>query len=68
MDLIEIVEICSSKIEDSATKDAAIQTTEIAEEKQNDKGIYNWFALTICSPNQSAPNISALRKWVSMLL
>ena len=68
MDAIEIVEGGLSKIEESATRDAAIQTTEIAEEKQNDKGIYNWFALTIRSPNQSAPNISALRKWVSMLL
>ena len=39
MDAIEIVERGSSKIEDSATKDAAIQTTETTEEKQKDKGI-----------------------------
>ena len=46
MDAIEIVERGLSKIEDSETKDAAIQTAEIAEE-QNDKSIYNWFALII---------------------
>ena len=68
MDAIEIVETGLSKIEDSATKDAAIQATETTEEKQNDKSIYNWFALIIHSPNRFAPNISALRKWVSMLL
>ena len=68
MDENENVERGSSKIEDSATKDAAIQTTETTEEKQNDEGIYNGFALIIRYPNQSAPNISALRKWVSMLL
>ena len=61
MDENENVERGSSKIEDSATKDAAIQTTEIAEEKQKDKGIYNWFARIICSPNQSAPNILAFK-------
>ena len=61
MDEIEIVERGISKTQDSATKDAAIQTTEIAEEKQKDKGIYNWFALIICSPNQYAPNISAFK-------
>ena len=43
MDAIEIVERGLSKIEDSATKDAAIQTTETTEtakEKQKDKGIH----------------------------
>ena len=45
MDAIEIVERGSSKIEDSGTKDVAIQTK--AEKKQKDKGIYNWFALII---------------------
>ena len=59
MDAIEIVERGSSKIEDPATSDAAIQTTEIAEEKQKDEGIFNWFALIISSPNQSEPNYAS---------
>ena len=42
MDAIEIVERGLSKIEDSETKDAAIQTTETAEEKQKDKGMYKY--------------------------
>ena len=40
MDEIEIVERGISKTQDSATKDAAIQATETAEEKQKDKGTY----------------------------
>ena len=51
MDEIEIVERGLSKIEDSATKDAAIQTKAEEKETENktDKGIYryNWFALII---------------------
>ena len=39
MDEIEIVERGISKTQDSATKDAAIQATETAEEKQKDEGI-----------------------------
>ena len=49
MDAIEIVERGVSKTQDSATKDAAIQATETAEEKQKDEGIYSWFALIIRS-------------------
>ena len=49
MDEIEIVERGISKTQDSATKDAAIQATETAEEKQKDEGICSWFALIISS-------------------
>jgi len=52
MDAIEIVEKGLSKIEDSATIDAAIQTTEIAEEKQKEEGICSRFARMIHSLNQ----------------
>ena len=49
MDAIEIVERGVSKTQDSATKDAAIQATETAEEKQKDEGICSRFALIIRS-------------------
>merc|ERR1711971_1485718 len=50
MDAIEIVERGLSKIEDSATIDAAIQTTETVEEKQKDEG-WSW------KPKLAAPVI-----------
>ena len=45
MDENEYVERGSSKIEDSAAKDAAIQTQAEEKQKQKDKGICTWFAL-----------------------